>query len=71
MRAGHFQLAVDHGKGQPALDQIERILTKLFEPPARQHFKTFAISGRQPLQLFGTDNQARCNVDFTRPNFEQ
>ena len=71
MRAGHFEFTVHHGECQPAFDQIERVLTELFEAPAGEDLEVFAVARRQTFQFFGTSNQARSDIDFARPDFEQ
>ena len=61
------QLAVAHREGEPALDQVERVVAEFLVAPALEDREALAPAGGELLQLLGLGDQPRRDVAFLAP----
>jgi hypothetical protein len=69
--AGDLELAGDDGESKPTLDQVDSVSAKLLKAPGLQDGKPLAPTGSEKIKLIGTGEEARGNIYFARPDFEQ
>jgi hypothetical protein len=67
----HFQATIDHGEGQLALHQIERILAEHAHAPAFENRQILAHASSQQFQIVRAGQQAGGHVDLARADFQQ
>src|SRR5690348_14593353 len=67
----HLELSILDGEGEPALDEIERVLAEFLVAPAAQDVEVLAHAGGKGFEVVRPGDQARGNAGFLGADFQQ
>src|SRR5436305_6779761 len=69
--SSHLEPAVLDPEGEPALDQVDRVLAELFVTPAGQDIEVLADAGGKRFEIIGAGDQSRGDPGFLGADLKQ